>query len=119
MIIQIVLIAALIGFSLYALSQRRRAAPLANAMMAISLLGILLVLFPALTSDVAHAVGVGRGTDLVLYCFILITIMAIGNIHLRLRAASEQTTELARAVALLSAQPPLEHRSDVDAVGPA
>jgi len=106
MIIQFLLSSILLGVFAYALSQRRRSVPISVAIMAISLGGIVLVLFPEVTTRVAHAVGVGRGADLVFYCFILITLAAIFNIHLRLRATTETITELARAWALATASCP-------------
>ena len=41
-----------------------------------------------------------------LYCFVLISLFAIFNIHLRLRASAGTTTELARALAIMSATAP-------------
>jgi hypothetical protein len=111
-IIQALLIGALLGLFVYAVSQRRRSAFLAVIMMAGSVLGSVLVLFPELTNRTAHAVGVGRGADLVLYCFVLVTLVAIFNIHLRLRSYSETTTELARSLALISAGRPEDGETD-------
>ena len=106
MMIQFLLTVILLGVFIYAMSQRRRSAPVSALIMAVSIVGIVLVLFPELTNRAAHAVGVGRGADLVFYCFILITLGAVFNIHLRLRAASETATELARALALVTAHRP-------------
>jgi small membrane protein len=106
MIIQLLLSSILLGVFAYALSQRQRSAPISLAIMTISLGGIILVLFPEVTTRVARTVGVGRGADLVFYCFILITLAAIFNIHLRLRASAETTTDLARAWALATARRP-------------
>lgn len=108
--IQILLIIGLILVFGYALSQRRRSRPLSAIMMAISLAGCLFVLLPNLTNIVAHALGVGRGADLVLYCFVLVTLLAIFNLHLRFRSAMESTTELARSIAIMSATEP--HRAE-------
>ena len=51
----------------------------------------------------ARADAARHGADLVLYCFVLITFAAIFNLHLRLRAAQETTTALARALAVATA----------------
>jgi hypothetical protein len=75
-------------------------------MMFTAAIGGVLVLFPNWTNAVANLVGVGRGADLIFYCFVLITLTAVFNLHLRLRASMEQTTDLARAVALISARSP-------------
>jgi hypothetical protein len=42
-------------------------------------------------------------SDLILYCFVLAAFVAIPNLHLRLRAVLETTTDIARAVVLTSA----------------
>jgi len=67
------------------------------------LVGVVFVISPDLSNDVAHFVGVGRGADLILYCFVLITFVAIFNLHLRLRASQEMATALARAFAIATA----------------
>jgi hypothetical protein len=105
-IIQPILISGLLGLLLYAVLQYRRSRLLSAAMVVVSLSGILLVMSPQTTDVLAHAVGVGRGTDLIVYCFILVALIAIFNLHLRLRAASEVTTALARAIALIAPKEP-------------
>ena len=105
MIIQLLLTAAFAATMLYALSQRRRSRPIANAMVAFSIIGTFLVLFPESTGVIANIVGVGRGADLILYLFVMLTLVAIFNIHLRLRRSHDAVTELTRSIALLSAQP--------------
>ena len=104
MIIQALLLPVLAAMLFYAITQRRRSGLLSGAMMAITLAGGVFVLFPGLTHAIAHAVGVGRGADLVTYCFILVTLFAIFNLHLRLRASADLITELARAIALSTAR---------------
>lgn len=106
MMIKGILVLGFLGILSYALSQRRRSRFIANVMGTIVIIGVALVLFPDLTGDVANAVGVGRGADLVLYCFVLATLVAILNLHLRLREVLETTTDIARAVALTSAKIP-------------
>jgi len=106
MIIKLILLAGLIGTFGYALSQHRRSRWLSTVLMVISVAGAVFVLLPNLTNEIANAVGVGRGADLVLYCFVLISLFAIFNIHLRLRASAGTTTELARALAIMSATGP-------------
>jgi hypothetical protein len=105
-IIQSLLIAGLLGTFGYAMSQRRRSWPLSVVMMALAACGVVFVLVPDVTNSIASAVGVGRGADLILYCFVLIMLVAVFNIHLRIRSSLDTTTELARAIALLSARSP-------------
>ena len=104
MIIQAGLIFLLVTLAVYALSQYKRT-PLVSALIFCSAgMGIGLVLFPDLSNHFAHWVGVGRGVDLIFYLFIVIALAAIFNLHLRIRANAEVTTELARSIALMSAR---------------
>lgn len=107
MIIQVLLLGALTFVFLYALSQRRRSFSVSIAMALIALMGGGLVLAPDIANLLAHLIGVGRGADLILYCFIVLMLGTVFNIHLRLRAERETTTELARAIAVLSATRPV------------
>jgi small membrane protein len=112
MIIKGLLISGLLGIMLYAALQYHRSRLLAQLMVTTSVTGVALVMFPETTNRIAQTVGVGRGADLVLYCFVIFTLMAIFNIHLRMRASVEESTELARAIALMSAkQPTVNSRS--------
>ena len=106
MIIQIVLSAALLAIIAYALSQRRKAFGISVAMAFIAAVGLVMVWAPELSNDIAHAMGVGRGADLVLYCFVVLMMAAVLNLHLRLRSDRETITELARAIAILTARVP-------------
>jgi hypothetical protein len=67
-------------------------------------LGAVAVLFPALVTEVANAVGVGRGTDLLLYVlcvtFLLVTIAQ----NTRMSQLRDRMVELARKQALLEAE---------------
>lgn len=106
MIIQAILVCALAAVLLYAVSQRRRSFSVAIAMAFVALAGTALVLAPETANLAANLVGVGRGADLILYCFIVLMLGAVFNIHLRLRAERETITELARAIAIISASRP-------------
>ena len=73
---------------------------------------ILAIVFPNALTWTAQLVGVGRGTDLLLYLFILAALLYVAASE-RTRARNEaKMTELARAVALLEAR--LEQRSGSD-----
>lgn len=106
MIMQILLITILVFAILYALTQKKRAFAVSMAMVAVSIVGCILVLFPNLANAAAQVFGVGRGADLILYCFVVISMVSIFNIHLRLRSEHENLTKLARAVAILGAREP-------------
>jgi small membrane protein len=67
-------------------------------------LGIIAVLFPGLVSEAANAVGVGRGTDLVLYLLCVTFLFVTIAQNLRLTELRDRTVELARKQALLEAE---------------
>ena len=103
MIFQVSLILALGLLTLYACLQWRKAPAVSAAVLALTLTGMVLGVAPDLATRVAHLVGIGRGADLVIYCFILIALVALFNLHLRFRASEANLTKIVRAFALLSA----------------
>jgi hypothetical protein len=101
MIASILLTALLGGILVYAWSEQRRV-PLVSACTIIAATGgLYLVWFPSHANVVADLVGVGRGADLILYLWVLISLLILFNLHLKLRFQMELITELAREVALL------------------
>jgi small membrane protein len=63
----------------------------------------IFVLFPDLTTAIAHRLGVGRGTDLLLYISLIGGLHAILLLYLRTRDLERKITEQARAIALRDA----------------
>lgn len=104
MVIQFLLIAALLVTMGYALRQRSRAPLVSLAVLVFGLLGIVFVLLPDMTTQLAHMMGVGRGADLLLYCFIVIGMLTVLNLHLRLLHSQEMLTDVARDLALFKAR---------------
>jgi len=64
---------------------------------------IVAVIFPDITNRMAHAVGVGRGADLLLYGLILAFIAYVLNNYLQQQDAKDELNRLARRVALIDA----------------
>lgn len=65
---------------------------------------LLAIVFPQALTWVANLLGIGRGADLLLYLFILATIVfALSAVRVRARQDA-RVTELARAVALMEAR---------------
>lgn len=106
MMIKFVLTAGLLILFFYAAFQHSRSRLMSSIMMAAALMGEVLVLWPDLSNRLAQAAGVGRGADLIFYCFIAAAMSAIFNLHLRLRSMGEVTTELARSIAIMSTSKP-------------
>ncbi|MGW9021734.1 DUF2304 family protein [Leucobacter chromiiresistens] len=64
----------------------------------------LAILFPNALTAVANLLGIGRGTDLLLYVFI-VAVLAFAVAVIRAKARSDaRVTQLARAVALMEAR---------------
>ena len=64
------------------------------------LAAVIAVAFPEIVNDLAVMVGVGRGTDLLLYAFIIVFIGQALATSRRRRAQDAQITALARKIAL-------------------
>ncbi|WP_051246599.1 DUF2304 domain-containing protein [Nocardioides halotolerans] len=107
MIIKVLLLAGLAAAA-YTLMHGRRTALSLLVRRAIALLALatggVAVLFPDLVTRVAHAVGVGRGTDLVVYLLCVAFLFTTIGLHLRLAAMHDKYVELARQVALGAAR---------------
>jgi small membrane protein len=106
MILQALLVGALTILAAYAISQRLNAPAVSWMILIISVTGIVFVILPEWTTYLAELLGVGRGADLVLYVFIVVTLGAVFILHLRIRSSVQTTTALARSIALMSAQSP-------------
>ncbi|QEG40860.1 DUF2304 domain-containing protein [Roseimaritima ulvae] len=69
------------------------------------LAAVLMILFPGLTTRVADLLGIGRGTDLVFYAFMLLATGAFFHVYGRTYVMRRDIVELARREALRTATP--------------
>lgn len=103
MIIKILLISATLLFGLMTLRERRPATHQAIrriALLALVPLGVVAVAFPDTTVWAAHLVGVTRGTDLVLYLFVMMFLFTTLATYQRLHQVEKQLVQLTRELAL-------------------
>jgi hypothetical protein len=120
LVIKVILIVAFAAFSVFLMLPGRGARHVAIrrlVMLLVLALTVLAVIFPSLLNQVAHAVGVGRGADLLLYGLIVVF---IGNTLLqqrRSRHIEQQLTLLARRLAIAEAQTPAVQASPPAPVG--
>ena len=101
--IKIILVVAIAGIALIAMRAPRGARNLAMrriALLGFGVLAALTVIFPDVWNRLANAVGVGRGSDLLLYLFIVVVLAYMASTYLRFRAVEAQLTLLARRIAL-------------------
>lgn len=106
-IIQILLILA-VTWAAFGLARARRARSLAVrklVMLLFGLLAALSILFPSLWEGAARILGVGRGTDLVLYALVVAFLVNLVATSIRFRDSDARFTALARRMALTEAGP--------------
>ena len=70
------------------------------ALIVFVLFAVASVLFPDVWNALAKLVGVGRGTDLLLYVLIIVFLCFMATSYLRFRGLEFQITQLARRIAL-------------------
>ncbi len=107
MIIKIILITGVVAFGFMLLRRPSLGSHLAfrrlfGAVVAIG--GVFAVLFPLAVTDVANAVGVGRGTDLVLYVLVMVFLFTTLSLYQHMYDLETKITELTRELALRTAQ---------------
>lgn len=66
----------------------------------------LALVWPESTAIVARALGIGRGTDLVLYVSVIVMLTGFFYVYSRFRRMDRQMTELVRKLAIDRALPP-------------
>lgn len=106
MIIQWILITGLALALGYAFLQRKKSRLVSIMITAISAAGIYFVLYPEQTTTLAHFLGVGRGADLVTYCWILISLVISVNLQFKILHLHGVVTELTRELTLRSPRLP-------------
>ncbi len=96
---QIVLIAALILFVVYI--YRLRTVFLDRIIYLLcALVGIILVIDPPLTTQIANWLGIGRGADLLFYLFIIASLFYVVATRSRIRRLEQQITRLVQQNAI-------------------
>lgn len=94
--IQLILFFGLLLISVYAYRKFRNSIVDALLMSLFILAGIVLVIFPEVTNRIAHALGVGRGVDLIFYFCILFFMFIILKLYARIRRLEQFMTKMIR-----------------------
>ena len=105
-LVQLLLIAAFVALFLFTLRSRTANSVSATkklAFLTFMVVVLVAVLSPRLVSEVANLVGVGRGTDLVLYLLAVMFCFYVVNDYLRGQDSRNQLHKLARKIAVLEA----------------
>lgn len=86
-------------------------------LMLFAALAVWSILFPSVWNHFARLVGVGRGTDMVLYLLVVAFLSFTLTTYLRFRDLETRYTTLARRLALGEAGPPQPSQRTVDVAG--
>lgn len=110
-IVQIVLVLAVVIMSLALMRGGSNARHLAirRILLMLFMLGAAFsVFFPTTLTRLAHVLGVGRGTDLVLYGLVVSFLVFMATTYQRFRQLENSLTRLSRRIALDEAPRPWE-----------
>jgi hypothetical protein len=101
---QVILIALIVAVVFYVFTVRSVSRDRA-AMLIVALAGGLLVIWPGLSTDVAKSIGIGRGTDLIFYLFVVFCLFRFVSTAAEMRRLNDRLTRVVRDSALRTARP--------------
>jgi hypothetical protein len=101
-LIQVVLIVVVVGVSarLFRSRGERSQALRRIGLVLFAAFAVVSIIFPDVWNRIATVVGVGRGTDVVLYALVVAFLSFAGTTYLRFRDMETRYTRLARRIAL-------------------
>ena len=101
--IQLILIASFLFAGIYVYLKFQSA--IADAIMLLIFIaaGILFVLFPQITTRIANKLGVGRGTDLIVYLCIVFFLFVVLRLYAKIRRLEQTITKIVRENSLQTA----------------
>ncbi len=103
MIAQVGLTLLLLCVITYACAEYSRAPAIGIASLLAAAAGVYFVWLPSHATWLASHVGIHRGVDLILYLWVVISLVMFLNLHLKLRSQHELITALAREIAITNA----------------
>ncbi len=112
MIIQATISVSLILIFLFYMANSRRRALSVVAAVTGTVAGLVLTWQPDLATVLAQSVGLGRGADLIFYCWVLISMALFLNIHFRQTEIRQHLTNLVREIAIAEARAKQTDRGD-------
>lgn len=68
------------------------------------ILATILVFYPNSTTTIAHYLGIGRGTDLLLYISLVVIFYVLFRLHIKLESIGRSLTKIVRKDALEEAK---------------
>ncbi|MDD5577897.1 MAG: DUF2304 family protein [Methylobacter sp.] len=106
MLIKILLTFFFFFFLIYSFLLFRSSRLLSLIVAILAPIAAFLVWMPEKATMIANTLGVGRGADLLLYLWFLLSALLILLLHLKLKSYHQELTELARYIAISFAKPP-------------
>lgn len=100
---QLIIILAMLGFAFYVFSARTVLRDRIIYLLLVST-GVILALYPDFSTRIANSVGIGRGTDLLLYVFIIFSLFHYASLASQFKKVEQQLTALTRAIAIQNAR---------------
>jgi small membrane protein len=94
------------GIIVYAWTEYARSPLIGFVSMLVAAAGMYFIWLPEHATWLAALAGIGRGVDLILYVWVVISLLVLLNLHLKLRAQMELITVLARRIAIADARSP-------------
>jgi small membrane protein len=104
MIIRILLIAGIVAIGWLVFLRRNKLPIHIVTVFALLGAGVVAVLFPDITNDVAEFVGVGRGADLITYITIVLTMFVLVHYYTKFVELQRQLTQVTRELAIFRAE---------------
>lgn len=104
MIFQLLLSAGLIFIVLYAFKQKHKSLFVSVVTVISALCGLYFVWAPNQANAIANIIGIGRGADLILYCWVFTSLLLLLILHFKVRSNLELITSLARKLAIAEAE---------------
>ena len=104
MIAQLILSALLTATILYAWMEYRRSPVVGLLGGVAAAAGLYFVWVPSHATYLAELAGIGRGVDLFIYVWVVISGLIMLNLHLKLRTQMDLITVLARELAIANAR---------------
>jgi len=107
---QVILVVIILMFILY-ITRVRTVLFDRLIMLFSSIVAMILIINPNISTQLAHLMGIGRGTDMILYFFILFVLFQFVGIAVTRRSTDKKITKIIRAMALRNPEseiPPIE-----------
>ena len=100
MIIKFLLITLLALLAVFVIWQKITSPAVRSTALIVLAIGAYFVWQPEHANVVAHVVGVGRGADLLMYLWVVVTFSVVLVLYLKIVEMNRMLTELARRLAL-------------------